>query len=103
MEEGEDMGRGAAAKVEYRAKYSCAKVGAYYQVSYFCAFCDFHYTVAGISASSGAEAAAMGEPEARKHFNGCRKCGRWVCDGHFIMEKMLCPECGAAARGEVAS
>ena len=31
--------------------------------------------------------------EARRHFNWCRHCGEWVCDGHFNENRGLCIRC----------
>ena len=87
--------------IEYKPKYRLTRNNGFYLITFFCAFCDFHHTVNDILVDSEAQALALGDMEARKHFNGCHKCKKWVCDIHFDMAKMLCTECSAAELAEL--
>ena len=79
--------------VNYKANYRITHANGNYQFQYFCFLCDYNYTTGWIAAASEDEARILAEKAARKHFNGCHNCGRWVCDAHYNMEEMICVEC----------
>ena len=85
-----------AAILNYNSRYTITGEGGGYQISFYCAMCDYHYTTGWISADSETKARRLTEKEAKKLFNGCRKCGRWVCDKHFNMGEMMCLDCASA-------
>ena len=83
-------------------------------------FCDLSgaaiYTSPPIHTSSPEEALRQAwEPEGRRHFNQCHRCGRWVSDFMYNPdvlacvecapwegEPKFCPHCGAPADGSSA-
>ncbi len=77
----------------YSAKYTVEQQGGGYRFHFYCAFCGYHHSTGLISAAGETEALKIAERQAREFFNGCRLCGRWVCDRHFDMEHMVCGEC----------
>ena len=79
--------------MEYKAKFTLFSNGDTYQITYTCAMCDYHYTTELINAKSETDARLLTEDDARLLFNGCRKCGRWVCDEHYNMGEMMCVRC----------
>ena len=88
--------RPAVTSEKYISRHSIAHCGDGYQVTFFCALCGYHITIGEIMTESEGEALISCEKLARKPFNGCRKCFRWVCDEHFNMGKMICVECETA-------
>jgi hypothetical protein len=60
--------------------------------------CDYSYTTGWIAAGSDDEAQLLAEKEARHYFNGCHKCGRWICDDHYDMNEMMCVDCAQLPR-----
>ncbi len=64
-----------------------------YRFTFFCDLCDFGYTTAPVSAQNTRKAMAQAQQEARRHFNRCQKCHRWVCDTHYNEDEMMCTEC----------
>jgi hypothetical protein len=64
-----------------------------YKFQFFCVMCDYHYTTGWIVADSEEAARSLAEKEARRCFNGCHKCGRWICDEHYNKDKMMCVDC----------
>ena len=60
-------------------------------VFFSCHLCGKEYAV---RLEPGAEEALdRAREEARRHFNWCRHCGAWVCDGHFNENRGLCIRC----------
>jgi hypothetical protein len=92
LEVGERMKKLAPNK-KYTVNYTMTHSDGGYRYTFFCALCDFHYKTGWISADAEAEARGLAEKEARPHFNGCHACGRWICDGHYDRQAMLCVEC----------
>ena len=87
-----------AAAQNYSPRYIITVENGGYQISFYCAACDYHYATGWISAGSETEARELAEKEAKKLFNGCRKCGRWVCDKHYNMGEMICLDCATAEK-----
>ena len=83
--------------VIYKANYMCVGVEGGYRFRYFCALCNWHYETVQISAVSEKEARIIAEQEARRHFNGCHKCGRWICEQHYNVDEMMCIKCAPLA------
>ena len=86
--------------LEYKAKFTLFCNGDTYQITYMCAMCDFHHMTEMIYAKSESDARLLTEDEARRSFNGCHKCGRWVCDEHYNMAEMMCVCCAAKERNK---
>ncbi len=80
-------------RTKFHARYTMAHHDDGYKFKFFCAFCDYHYTTGWIKSESPTEARRLAEAEARINFNGCYQCGRWVCNEHYNIEKMMCVEC----------
>ena len=89
-----------AAALKYSARYTIAGENGGYQIRFYCAMCDYYYTTGWISAGSETEARRLTEKEAKRQFNGCRKCGRWVCDEHYNMGEMMCLGCAPTKKCE---
>jgi len=87
-------------EVIYKAKYTVEKENDSYRFKYICGLCDWHYTTGLIDADSEDDAMKIAEDEARLYFNGCRKCGRWICDEHYDMDKMVCAECAPTSSSD---
>jgi hypothetical protein len=80
--------------VRFQSKYAMKHTDGGYQYTFYCALCDFHYTTGWIRADLSEEAYALAEKEARrKGFNGCKCCGKWVCDTHYNMAELMCLTC----------
>ena len=79
--------------MDFGARYTMTSEGGTYKFSFFCEICDEGYTTGSIAADSVEKALILAAKEARIHFNGCGRCGKWVCDHHYNMEKALCIEC----------
>jgi len=92
-EERYDVNTNISLKTEYKAKCIMHKADDGYQIQFICALCGYNYTTGWIRAGTELEARALTEKEARKYFNGCMKCGKWVCDKHYNMEEMMCIKC----------
>ncbi len=43
--------------------------------------------------SGGDELLLAWESEGKRHFNRCRKCGRWICDAMFNADTLKCVDC----------
>jgi len=69
-----------------------------YRVQLFCSLCDFVYTSDRIKAASEEEAYRLAEPEAKLKFNGCHKCGSWICDEHYNADAQMCTGCAPSAK-----
>ncbi len=79
--------------VVFKSKYTLKHTEGGYQFTFYCAYCDFHYTTGWISADTPEEARVLAETEARTDFNGCHCCGKWICNDHYDMQEMMCVEC----------
>ena len=49
-----------------------------YQFTFFCDLCNHSFNTVGVSAPPLEEALALGQVEARQHFNMCHRCGRYA-------------------------
>jgi hypothetical protein len=94
------MGAGLNPTVEYKPKHVLIGMDGGYQIQYICALCSYHYTTGWIKAGSETVARGIAEREARRFFNGCHDCGRWVCDDHYDMKEMLCLTCSEKNRSK---
>lgn len=86
--------------VAYTSKYLVAKEDGGYRFRFVCGLCSRNYTTALISGESEDDALRAAENEARPYFNGCHKCGRWICDEHYNKDEMVCTECALSLGGE---
>ncbi len=64
-----------------------------YQFTFFCDLCNHSFNTVGVSAPTLEDALALGQVEARQHFNMCHRCGRWICDEHYNEDDMQCTAC----------
>ncbi|MGI6192168.1 MAG: hypothetical protein ACOYI3_01205 [Christensenellales bacterium] len=83
---------------EFTAKYIMESDEGFYRFKFFCSLCDYARTSGRIKASSAATAFKLAANEARKYFNRCCRCGKWVCDGHYNEDEMACDSCEPKAR-----
>jgi hypothetical protein len=80
--------------IRFQSKYTMKHTDGGYQYTFYCAYCDFHYTTGWIRAESTEEAYRLAEKEAKKSgFNGCQGCGKWSCDNHYNMAELMCINC----------
>ena len=82
--------------MESNAPYSMTSVKGSYQFHFHCAYCDEGHTIRKIHTESVDMALQLARKEARSYFNGCRKCGKWVCDKHYYIDEYICPVCALA-------
>ncbi len=79
--------------IRFQSKYAMKHTSGGYQYAFYCAYCGFHYTSGWIRAGSAEEAYDLAEKEAKREFNGCHSCGKWVCGDHYNMGEMMCLKC----------
>ncbi len=79
--------------MKYSATYTMKHSDGGYVYTFVCAMCEFQYSTGWIIAETEAAARALAEKEARISFNGCHRCGVWVCDRHYDAQKMTCLKC----------
>ena len=90
-------------EVIYQPKFTMEHEDDGYRFQFVCGLCDWHYTTGHIGAGAESDAIEFAKHEARPYFNGCRKCGRWICDEHYDMDKMVCAECAtSSSRDEIS-
>lgn len=82
-----------AAIPEFTAKYIMFSEDGYFRFKFFCGLCENAHTTGLISAASADEAFRLAANEARKYFNRCRQCCKWVCDRHYNEDEMACDCC----------
>jgi len=87
-------------EVIYQPKFTMEHEDDGYRFHFVCGLCDWHYTTGHIGAGAESDAIEFAKHEARPYFNGCRKCGRWICDEHYDMEKMVCAECAPSLNSD---
>ena len=87
-----------AAIPEFTAKYIMLSEDGYFRFKFFCGLCENAHTTGLISAASGYEAFKLAANEARKYFNRCRKCCKWVCDRHYNEDEMACDCCAPRSK-----
>lgn len=85
-------------KQEFTAKYIMSSSDGCFRFQFFCSLCDRSHTSGRISASSADEAFQLAANEARKYFNRCCKCWKWVCDRHYNEDEMTCVNCELKTR-----
>ena len=88
--------------IDFTPKSTMVALGGSYQFTFFCELCDTGYTTRPVSAETVKKAFNLAQLEARIHFNRCHSCQRWVCDGHYNEDMMMCTACAPrrAAREE---
>lgn len=67
--------------------------GDVFRLTFFCDLCGHVYVAPSVRACVLLEARQRAEQDARRHFNRCPHCGRWVCDEHFNENRMMCTAC----------
>ncbi|MEA4853164.1 MAG: hypothetical protein VB082_02675 [Christensenella sp.] len=64
-----------------------------FSFAFFCDVCGKKYQTPLVVSASYEEALDIAQKEARRYFNRCRLCGRWVCDHDYREDVMLCIKC----------
>ncbi len=77
----------------FTSRSRVSRDGEKYIFTFFCDLCDCGYTTEAIAADSQEAAAEKSGEEARRHFNLCHRCHKWVCDAHYNEDVMLCVVC----------
>jgi len=80
-------------KMKPNAKYTMSNDDGFYQFHFHCDYCEEGYSTGKIEADSVDSALRHAWHEAREYFNGCHKCGKWICEKHYNMEEMMCTDC----------
>ena len=80
-------------KLDFNARYTMSAENGGYRFRFYCAFCDGGYTTGLIHADCLETALSLAKQEAKHYFNGCHKCGKWICDRHYNIDEMTCTEC----------
>ncbi len=79
--------------LRFTASYTMESGPDGYRFRFHCAQCDESHTTGCFCADSVEEAYAQAAVEARSSFNGCHRCGQWVCDEHYNEDEMMCTQC----------
>ncbi len=78
---------------DFPSKVTMSAENGVFSFTFFCELCGHGYAARPISAAALPEAYAAARWEARSRFNRCCRCHRWVCDGHYNEDLMLCTHC----------
>jgi len=78
---------------EFTANYIMSSEDGCFRFRFFCSLCGFSRASGRIAAASAGEAFQIAANEARKHFNRCCRCKKWVCDRHYNEDEMACVNC----------
>ncbi len=79
--------------LEFTSKARVIRNGEFYWCTFFCDLCDYGYSAEPVAAESPGGAIRKAREQARRHFNLCHRCKKWVCDRHYNEDVMLCVEC----------
>ena len=80
-------------KLHFNASYEMTSEPGGYRFQFRCAYCGRGHATGLIQADSVEAAYGLAADEARRYFNGCLKCGVWVCDSHYNEDEMMCLKC----------
>ena len=61
--------------------------------TFYCDLCDGSVTTPEYQTDAFEEALSLAQSEARRQFNMCHQCGRWICDEHYNEDEMQCIAC----------
>jgi hypothetical protein len=86
-----------AANNKFSTRYAMNGVDGAYSFHFYCALCAGGHTTGVIKADSLEAALNLARSEAREHFNGCHKCGKWICDEHYNIDEFMCADCAPIA------
>jgi len=80
---------------KFTARYTEAREDGAYRFRFHCAICGEGHATGLIRADSAKAALDTARHEAREYFNGCQKCGKWICDSPrcYDMDEMTCTGC----------
>lgn len=80
-------------KEKFTLKCTMLRQRGSYRFIFFCDLCDASYTTSLIDAQTQKQALELAQQEARRHFNLCHFCRRWICDMHYNEDEMMCVQC----------
>ncbi len=78
---------------EFTSKSRVMRHGDKYICTFFCDLCDYGYSVDSVAEEKLRDTVMRAGEEARRHFNLCHRCRKWVCDEHYNEDVMMCVEC----------
>ena len=78
---------------EFTAKHAMLSADGWFAFQFYCDLCQNAYTIGRIISPSPDEALAIAAAEARRHFNRCHRCDKWICDACYNADEMECAEC----------
>ncbi len=87
---------------EFTSKSRVVRDGDKLYRTFFCDLCGYGYTVETGNAEMTKETVQEAEEEARRHFNLCHRCRKWVCDTHYNEDVMLCIRCAPKNKSSTA-
>ena len=64
-----------------------------FKFQFFCDLCDQCVETPEIKNESYEIALNEAQEYARKFFNMCHECGKWICDEHYNEDEMKCVDC----------
>ena len=67
--------------------------------TFYCDLCDGSVTTPEYQTDAFEEALSLAQSEARRQFNMCHQCGRWICDEHYNEDEMQCIACAPRRNG----
>lgn len=78
---------------DFTSRSTMAKEDGAFQFTFFCDLCETGHATRPVNAASVKEAFDCARREARQYFNRCHCCHKWVCDGHYNEDVMMCTDC----------
>jgi hypothetical protein len=79
--------------MDFTARYTMIGEDGGFRFRFYCQLCEEGHLTGLISAGSFDEAFQIACSQAKRHFNGCHRCGKWVCDAHYNEDEMMCSNC----------
>lgn len=80
-------------KSVFAGRFKTMKTKDGFRFRFYCDLCSFCVETQEIKNKSYEASLAQAQEEARKYFNMCHTCGKWICDEHYNEDEMNCIIC----------
>lgn len=77
----------------FTQRFKTVKTENGFRFVFFCDLCDHAEETEEIISESYEEALREAQVSAKRYFNMCHNCGKWICDEHYNEDDMQCIEC----------
>lgn len=77
----------------FTSRYERAQSKEGFSFRFFCDLCDSFVEIPEGIGTPDAQALDEAKAQARRYFNMCHKCGKWICDSHYNEDEMQCIVC----------